>query len=87
MFTHDQISTEDERDEDGAGIVMGDIGRAVMIWASMNYGRPLSVAECATVFNTSVDIIRQAVTEDVWAFLSPERESDPAKQLIDIDGE
>ena len=82
MFDREQIETDDDAD---SGVRLHDIGRAIMIWAVMNYGRPLSVAEAALAFNTTTEIVRDAVEEDSWAFLTGD-ETDPHKEFIEVDG-
>lgn len=83
VFERDQIETDDDAE---AGVRLHDIGRAIMIWSVMNYGRPLSVAEAAMAFNTTTAIVRDAVEEDRWAFLTGD-ETDPQKEFIEVDGE
>lgn len=87
MFTRDSISTKDEVDEEGAGITLADIGQSIMIWAVMNYGRDLSVAECASVFNTTPDIIKDSAAKIMWLCLVPENEPDCQKLFIEVDGD
>ena len=87
MFERSHLIDRADQDNGEAGITIGDVGRSIMIWASMNYGGPLTVSECAVTFNTSVDVVREAVRENSWAFLSPDDESDPAIQVIEVDGE
>jgi hypothetical protein len=83
VFDRDQIETDDDAE---AGVRLHDIGRAIMIWSVMNYGQPLSVAEAAMAFNTTTAIVRDAVEEDRWAFLTGD-ETDPQKEFIEVDGE
>ena len=73
------------RDDYEPGIALRDVARAIMIWAAMN-SRPITVSECAMTFNTSVDLVREAVHDGYWTFLSPDDESDPTKQFIEVDG-
>ena len=83
IFNRDCITPDDS---DEAGIRLFDIGRSIMVWSSMNYGRRLSVAEAATVFNTTADIVREAVGAVRWVYLTGD-ETDPQKQFIEADGE
>lgn len=83
VFDRDQIETDNDA---ASGVRLHDIGRAIMIWSVMNYGRPLSVAEAAMAFNTTTAIVRDAVEEDRWAFLTGD-ETDPQKEFIEVDGE
>lgn len=86
MFDRSMISTKEDVEEVGAGLTLADIGRALMVWVSMQDSEP-TVAHAATLFNTSPDIIREAVTEDHWSFLEPDNEIDPTKQRIAVDGD
>ena len=83
IFNRDCIAADDS---DEAGVRLHDIGRSIMIWSVMNYGRRLSVAEAAKVFNTTTEIVRDAVEEDRWAYLTGD-ETDPEKEFIEVDGE
>jgi hypothetical protein len=86
MFDRNQIVTDKDQETEGAGITLRDIGRALMIWTSMQEKRPC-VGYAAATFNTTPDIIRDAVNEDSWAFLTPVDEKDSDLQYIDVDGE
>jgi hypothetical protein len=86
MFEESCIATDEDVETEGAGITYADIGRAIMIWRSMQE-QPQSVGHAALVFNCSPDVIRAAVAADTWAFLTPQDEMDTAKQFIDVDGE
>jgi hypothetical protein len=83
VFERDQIETDVDAE---TGVCLYDIGRAIMIWSVMNYGRPLSVAEAAMAFNTPTAIVRDAVEENRWTFLTGD-ETDPQKEFIEVDGE
>lgn len=89
MFTRDQLQTDDQVEEDGSGMTITNVAQAIGVWAGMNWekdkGYP-TVAACAMAFNTSVDLVREAVIEHYWLFLSPEIEGDPTKQTIEHDG-
>lgn len=75
-----------EQNDDEAGVHLEDIGRALMIWATMNHGRDVSVRAAAGAFNTTEQIVCAAVKVDAWAFLvGPD--DDPTQQWIDVDGE
>lgn len=87
MFERQSLIDQDAQDGGEAGITLSDVGRSIMIWVSMNCDLRLTVSECATTFNTSVDIIRDAVREEPWALLLPDDESDPDKQFIEVEGE
>lgn len=82
MFTMEHVAG----DEDEAGITLGDIGRALCLWASMNSGSDTSVRRAAAVFATTDEVIRAAVGADPWAFLAGP-DDDPTKQTIEVDGE
>jgi len=75
-----------EDDEDEAGIHMKSLGRALVIWTTMNFGKKQTVAEAAEAFNTTPDIIREAIDEAMWiCYGGPD--DDPTKQIIELDGE
>lgn len=78
--------TQFEEDEDMAGVHMGSLGRALVTWAAMNYGQPLTVATAALAFNTTPDVIREAIEGGMWIeYYGPA--DDPAMQKIELDGE
>lgn len=87
MFDKSSLSTEEEVEEEGAGITLADVGSAIRLWSCANHDADRSVAACALAFNTSPDLVREAVEADAWAFLSPDGEADPRKQLVDVDGD
>jgi len=74
-------------DSEGPGIRRGDLQMAVSVWSWMQERENISVAETARAFNTTPDLIRQAVRDGYWTFLTPTHELDPAKQFIEHDGE
>jgi hypothetical protein len=86
MFDRSQISTDEEQEAEGARITLRDIGRALMIWRSMQEKRP-SVGYAAAVFNTTPEIIRDAINEDNRAFLAPPDPLPSGLQFIEVDDE
>jgi hypothetical protein len=77
-----------DNDDEEPGVRRRDLSAAVSCWSWMQ-DRPerVSVAEAARAFNTTPDLIRQAVRDGYWTFLDPAEEADPAKQFIEHDGE
>ena len=73
-------------DDGETGVSLIDFGNAISVWQFMQQGRDVSVAEAATTFNTSPDVVRRAVREHYWLFLNPD-DADPSQQIIDQDGE
>ena len=88
LFTRDMfLSLEEERDYE-AGVSVGDLGRALITWACMNFkaGARISVAQAATAFNTTDIVIREAINAADWIGYVGE-ENDPEQQFIELDGE
>lgn len=83
-----ELYTEIQSDDDGEpGIHRADFANAVSTWSWMQQ-RPTSVAEAAMTFNTTPEIIRQAVEDHYWMAAGwPDTEADPAKQIIEHEGE
>jgi hypothetical protein len=81
------LSLEEEQDGD-AGIGIGDLGRALVIWSGMNFQicAHISVAQAATAFNTTDAVIREAINAADWISYVGD-ESDPERQFIELDGE
>lgn len=76
-----------EDDDDEAGVHRQAFASAVACWSFMQ-NRQTSVAEAAAAFNTSPEIVRQAIDDHHWTFPEwPEGETDPAKQYIGHEGE
>lgn len=89
MFTRESLSTPEDVEEEGAGITLNDVSRAIMIWVCMNFeqGRKkLSVADVAIAFNTTPDLVREAC-DTPYLYCIPKDETDPMKQFVDVDGE
>ena len=82
VFTSEEI----ERDEDEAGIHLGGIAKALTVWAAMK-SRSVTVAEAILVFNTTREVIVEAVEFAQWAYLNPPQIEDPSNQTIELDGE
>lgn len=70
---------------DEAGVSIQDIARAICVWRSMR-GGPCSVAVVAETFNTTPDIVVDAVNEDYWMFLNGPDDARPEHLLVEIDG-
>lgn len=82
LFTSVQI----ESDEGEAGIHLSSIGRAVMIWTAMQQREKVTVAEAMLAFNTTQEVIRDAVEDASWVFIAG-NSPDPAQQRLELDGE
>lgn len=82
LFTRDQFGD----DEDDAGVFMSDLGRALVIWTAMQDRVPVMLLEAAMSFNTSPEIIREAVEDASWISVQGP-EDDPTKQFLEVDGE
>lgn len=85
IFTKEQFEGEPDA---GAGIFMEDLGRALVIWTVMVFeGKDqVTVADAALAFNTTPEIIREAIEDAMWiGWHGPD--DDPTKQIIETDGE
>lgn len=82
LFEWQMFATEG----DDAGIFVEDLSKALLTWAAMNYEKPLTVAQAASIFNTTPDIVRAAIEEGHWiSYHGPH--DDPTKQSIATDGD
>jgi len=84
MFTRLQFGEEG----DDAGVFIGDLGRALVIWTCMvaEDKDKVTVADAALAFNTTPEIIREAVDEAMWiGYYGPP--DDPTKQVLETDGD
>ncbi len=84
MFQRNQF----EADEHEAGIFMADLGRALVIWTCMvaEAKDQVTVADAALAFNTTPEVIREAVDDALWiGYYGPP--NDPTKQVLETDGE
>jgi hypothetical protein len=79
--------TDFERDPEATtGVMWSDFVTAVGIWVYTNEDLTrLSVAEAALAFNTTPELVREAIDEHPW--LDWRQDDDPAKQYISTDGE
>lgn len=77
--------TEFERDKEaGVGVMFEDFITAVGMMVYTNE-RKVTVAEVALAFNTTPDLVREAVAEHPWLYT--DHNADPAQQTIESDGE
>lgn len=76
-------------DDPEAGVHRQDFANAISVWSFMQNKETLaSVAEVALAFNTTPELVRQAVEDHYWLFLEcAPGETDPTKQLIWHEGE
>lgn len=82
LFEWHMFASED----DDAGVFVEHLSRALLTWAAMNYEKPLTVAEAASTFNTTPDVIRAAIEEGQWiSYHGPY--DDPTKQMIQTEGD
>ncbi len=84
IFTKEQFET----DRDEAGIFMDALGRALVVWTCMvaEAQDRVTVADAALAFNTTPEIIREAVDDAMWiGWHGPN--DDPTKQILETDGE
>ena len=71
---------------DDAGIFIDGLGRALVTWVAMQDRSPVTVAEAALAFNTTPEIIREAVEEAMWIGVEGP-DDDPSKQRLELDGD
>lgn len=81
LFTRDMFA----KDDDDSGVFLYQLGNAITTWAAMKNG-PVTVADAMLVFNTTREVIMEAVEEASWAYLSDDDCADPAKTMIELDG-
>lgn len=72
------------KDGDEAGVFIDCLGRALVTWTAMQ-DHSTTVSEAAKVFNTSVEVIREAVENATWIDIDG-AEGDPDKQYLELDG-
>lgn len=82
LFTREMFEKEGE----DSGVFISSLGEALTTWAAMNYPET-SVAAAMIAFNTTREVIIEAIGDAVWSFLSPAECDDASKQLIEVDGE
>ena len=81
------VLTQFERDRNAdVGVMWHNFVTALTLWVYVNEGaRSVTVGEAAMTFNTSIELVREAVGENAWLYFS--HDADPAKQTIQSDGE
>lgn len=77
LFTRDQFASEG----DDVGVYIDQLGRALLVWTTMQDRIRVTVAEAALAFNTTPEIIREAVEDQMWIFVSGDSD-DPQKQFL-----
>lgn len=79
-FARNQFAAPD----DEAGVFIDGLGRALVTWCAMQQ-RMVTVADAALVFNTTPDVIREAIDETMWIDIYGPKD-DPTKQRLELDG-
>lgn len=83
LFERSQFGSPD----DEAGIMIGRLGTALVTWTAMQNRMPITVAEAALAFNTTPEVIREAIEDASWIYIATREDiTDPAKQIIELDG-
>ena len=79
--------TEFERDDAiGVGVMFENFVTAVGIYVYTNEDiRKVSIADVAITFNTTPELVREAVATHPWLYSL--HHDDPARQMIESDGE
>ena len=62
LFTREQFAKPD----DDAGVFMDGLGRALVTWVAMQDRADVTVHEAAKTFNTTPEIIAEAVEDAMW---------------------
>lgn len=78
-----------QHDSDEAGIAWLDFLGALQVWSFMRLERgdeKVTVRQAADEFGVTAEVIREAVDQHYWMFLSGP-DDDPSKQIIEHDGE
>jgi hypothetical protein len=81
-----QRSDFDDSSED-AGIFIEHLAAALVTWTAMQDRLGVTVAEAALSFNTTPEVIREAIKDAAWILVVNEYDPDSTKQLIELDGE
>lgn len=82
LFERTHFAEEGEE----AGVFISSLGAALVTWTAMQLRSPVTVAEAAMAFNTTPDIIRDAIADAMWIFVAGEPTDPPDKQTIELDG-
>lgn len=75
-FTREKFASPD----DDAGIFIDGLGSALVTWTAMQE-RPVTIAEAALAFNTTPDVVREAVADASWIYI------DEHRQTLELDGD
>lgn len=62
LFTREQFAKPD----DDAGVFLDGLGRALVTWVAMQDRTDVTVNEAAKAFNTTPEIISEAVEDAMW---------------------
>lgn len=81
MFTREQFAKEG----DEAGVLMEWLGTALVTFCAMQ-DHTITVRQAAIAFNTTPEVIREAVEDAMWiSVVGPG--DDPTKQRLELDGD
>ena len=76
IFTREQFANNLD---DDAGVFIEHLGRSLVTWAAMQDRDPLTVVDAAQAFNTTPEIIREAISDASWIYT--------VGDIIELDGE
>lgn len=80
LFTREQFADPNEE----AGVMMDGLGAALVTWTAMQ-DHAVSVSDAAKAFNTTPEIIREAVDDAMWiGYYGPQ--DAPDMQTLELDG-
>jgi hypothetical protein len=68
------------------GVFWDDFLSALQTWRAMQLRERVTVAEAMLAFNTTLDVVLNAVSEAYWLFLEGSG-VDPSQQTIELEGE
>lgn len=73
--------------DDEAGVMIEGLGSALVTWTAMQDHSPITVAEAARAFNTTPEVIREAIEDASWIYIASREDiTNPAEQVIELDG-
>lgn len=85
-WSRDLFLDEGDHESGEAGFTLTQFANALQTWSFMQQGRPTSVAEAASVFNTDAATVIEAVESHHWMFLTGPRDAYD-RLMIEHDGE
>lgn len=69
IFTREQFAAPD----DEAGVFLEHLGTSLVTWVAMQNGATVTVHDAAKAFNTTPEIIAEAVEEAMWIYIEGDK--------------